>query len=162
MSWYRIAEPIQMAPRNLSVLDMVRGSENTMLTIGRAEFLLGPTQRIKSGPPTPIPDGLDHYKAYKIIDAADMQMSVEISTAERVDQREITRPIYLCVSTEEWHHEKHFSSTHPRDCFVVYQLDAQPRDEKVSTIDQFGLNQLRASKSQWICVRASLLKSAPD
>ena len=49
--------------------------------------------------------------------------------------------------------------THERAGFVVYSLAPQKtRDQKtVSTLDQFGLNELTLSHGQWLMARATLL-----
>ena len=159
LTWYRIGNPVASSPRTLSVLDRVRGENGTRLTLGDAEYVLSPAQRILSGPPEQIPDGLDHYVAYRIVDAKPLQMSIEIRAAETTQRREVSRPLYCCLAAKQWHHEDFIDVTHPRDCFVVYEMDSQSNDEKLSTIDQFGMNRLRATESQWLGVRAAVFAS---
>jgi hypothetical protein len=139
------------------VLDFVRGADSTDLTIESSAYLLSPAQRITTGAPSPIPDGLDYYKAYKIIDAAALNQTVELTDATGSTKRKLGKPLLLCVPTKEWHHEEFFDASHGRACLVVYELDERENQQKFSTIDQFGLNQLQATKSQWLCVRGSLL-----
>tara|TARA_R110002049_G_scaffold27321_4_gene94467 strand:+ start:4624 stop:5436 length:813 start_codon:yes stop_codon:yes gene_type:complete len=162
LNWYQIADPGPAPQRRVTVIDLVRGGANSELKIGQAEFLLCPAQRIVSGPPHPIPAGLDHYVAFKVIQPVEMQIGVDVQSAGGTQRRILTRPIYCCVSTRQWHHSQFIDSTHPRDCFVVYQLDAQGIDVKLSTIDQFGLNRLQATESNWLCVLGSLVTPDPS
>ena len=162
LNWYRIVDAKQEPRRKVSVLDMVRDNDHRTLTIGNAGYLLTPAQRIGSGPPDAIPHGLDHYKAYQVFDAASVEMPVEIIESDQSKTRSLAKPIFVCVPVQQWHHEDHIEASHPRDGFVVYELDSQPRTQKVNTIDQFGLNELQKTKSDWLCVRATLLESIAE
>ena len=163
LSWYKItSQPKQEPRRTISVLDLVRGGENTELSIREAEFFLSPSQSISTGTPDPVPAGLEQYKAYRVIDGAAVGREIEVVDADEKETRKLLRPLFVCIAVEEWHHDEHFASSHPRGCFVVYQLDSKTSDEKISTIDQFGLNQLRASSSDWLCVRGTLLVSGAE
>ena len=139
-----------------------RTGENTELSIREAEFFLSPSQSISTGTPDPVPAGLDQYKAYQVIDGAAVGREIEVVDADEKETRKLLRPLFVCIAVEEWHHDEHFASSHPRGCFVVYQLDSKTSDEKISTIDQFGLNQLRESSSDWLCVRGTLLVSGAE
>jgi hypothetical protein len=159
LSWYRIQSPKQEPSRRITVLDLVRGSENMDLTVGTAEFFLSPTQQVESGPPDPVPTGVDHYIAYKVLDPPDIKMSVEITNAEASSARELAKPLFVCVATEEWHHDEYFEASHPRACLVVYQLNTAKTELRVNTLDQFGLNQLQSQSSHWLGVRGTVLVS---
>lgn len=156
LAWYKIVNAKKQAPRKVAVLDLIRGSESTPLTIGAAEYFLTPAQRITTGPPSEIPGGLDHYKAYRILDAPSRELVVTLTDSAGPAERKVGKPIFLCVAAKEWHHEEHFPASHPEAGFVVYELDDQEHAEKFSLIDQFGLNQVTVSKSRWLCVRAML------
>ncbi len=162
LTWYKILDPKREPQRKVEVLDFARGADHTSLTIESAEYLLSPAQRITSGPPSDIPDGLDHYIAYRIIDAPSLELTVELSDSYAAAKRKLGKPLFLCVAAQEWHHDEFFEASHRRACLVVYQLNEQDQQKQFSTIDQFGLNQLRSSKSQWLCVRGSLLKKSVD
>jgi hypothetical protein len=162
LSWYKIVQPKGEPQRTVSVLDLVRGGEDMELSISKAEFFLSPSQSIATGTPDPVPAGLDQYKAYQVIDGAAVDREIEVVDADEKETRKLLRPLFVCIAVEEWHHDEHFASSHPRGCFVVYQLDSKTSDEKFSTIDQFGLNQLRASSSDWLCVRGALLVSGAE
>jgi len=157
LNWYQIVGGKKEATRRVSVLDFMRGADNTELTIESAEYLLSPAQRITTGAPSDIPEGLDYYKAYKIVDAAALNRTVEVTDSAGGTKRQLGKPLLLCVPTKEWHHDEFFDASHDRACLVVYGLDTREQQQKFSTIDQFGLNQLQATKSQWLCVRGSLL-----
>ena len=160
--WYKIAKPKKESSRKVTVIDLLRGADVPPLTIGAAEYFLSPAQRITTGPPSEVPHGLDHYKAYRILDAPFLNLDVTLTESAGPAKRRVGKPLFLCVAAEEWHHEEHFKASHRRDCFVVYELDLRDHAEKFSLIDQFGLNQVSASKSRWLCVRARLSANAHD
>ena len=156
LAWYKIENPKPMTSRKVKVLDLVRGMKTEPFEITTAEYFLTPAQRITTGPPSEVPVGLDHYKAYRIVDAPALELEVEIKGSVGDGKRTVGRPVLLCVPAEEWHHAEYFPATHPSGCFVVYELDASELSEQYSFIDQFGLNQLGASASRWLCVRGAL------
>ena len=157
LNWYRIGNPMEASPRTVSVLDLIGGEDGSKLTLGAAEFVLSPAQRIQSGPPDQIPEGLDHYIAYRIVDPSKLGTPIDIESGGNTQSRKVVRSVFCCVSAKQWHHDEFIDATHPRDCFVVYEMESRPNAEKFSTIDQFGMNRLRASKSVWLGVRATLL-----
>jgi hypothetical protein len=159
LNWYRIASPKQEPNRRVTVLDLVRGSENMDLSIGKTEFFLSPAEKIESGPPDPVPSGVDHYTAYKVTDAADVKLPVEITGASSTEARDVAKPLFVCIATKEWHHDEFFDVSHPRACLVVYQLNSLKTDLRVNTLDQFSLNRLELHSSDWLCVRGTLLGS---
>lgn len=162
LAWYKIVDGAKDAPRKVSVLDLVRGANSPPLTIESAEYFLSPAQRITTGAPAVIPHGLDHYKAYRIADAPSQNLDLKLTESEGPSQRRVGKPLFLCVATEEWHHEEHFPATHQTGCFVVYELDSREQTGDIGLIDQFGLNQLRIQQSKWLCVRAMLLPDGQD
>ncbi|NND96231.1 MAG: hypothetical protein HKN47_02745 [Pirellulaceae bacterium] len=162
LNWFKIVKPAGEPVRELSVLDMVRGDGSKSLKIQNAEYLLSPSQLITSGTPDEIPDGLDHYKAYRIIDASALDRKVTLTNSVGPAQRTLGKPIFVCLAVREWHHDEYFSATHPSDCFVVYELDAHDQEQKFSTIDQFGLNELQSTENRWLCVRAALLRTTSN
>ena len=159
LNWYKIVEPKNEAIHDVVVLDMIRGSANKSLKIQTAEYFLAPSQLITSGVPDPIPGGLDHYQAFRVIDAPGISKDLTVTSSVGPEKRQLGKPLFVCLPVREWHHDDYVSATHPNDCFVVYELDEQPLVQTFSTIDQFGLNELKSSKNQWLCVRAALLRS---
>jgi hypothetical protein len=115
-----------------------------------------------SGIPDDIPDGLDHYKAYRVVDATDVDLVVETLNVSdsKSAKRKLGRPVFVCLPTTQWHHDEHIEATHPKDGFVVYEMDQQFNSVTYSTIDQFGLNELRGKSSKWLAVRAAVLDLA--
>ncbi len=162
LAWYKIVNAKREVARKVTVLDPIRGSEDATMTIGSADYFLSPAQRISTGPPSEIPHGLDHYKAYRILDAPSRELEVNLTGTTGPANRRIGKPLFLCVAAEEWHHDEHFPASHRKACFVVYELDPQDRSEQISLIDQFGLNQINTSKSRWLCVHAMLSSKTLD
>ena len=46
LAWYEIVDAKKEAPRNVTVIDLIRGAESTPVTIESAEYFLSPAQRI--------------------------------------------------------------------------------------------------------------------
>lgn len=162
LNWFKIVDAPKEPIRQLSVLDMVRGSSNKALTIQGAEYLLSPSQLITTGVPDAIPAGLDHYKAYRVVDAPSLDQQVVLNDSFGPAERKLGVPRFVCLPVRQWHHDEYVSATHANDCFVVYELDEQDHEQKFSTMDQFGLNELETSKSVWLCVRAALLPTRSE
>ena len=157
LAWYKIVDGKPEGSRKVAVLDLIRGGDPAPLTIESAEYFLSPAQRITSGPPSEIPEGLDHYKAYRVVDAPSREVDVELSESAGPAKRTIGTPRFLCVAAEEWHHDEHFAASHRQAGFLVYELDPHEHSQPISMIDQFGLNQISTSSSRWLCVRAVIL-----
>ena len=157
LTWFELVAPAVEPVREIDVLDMIRGGSNKSLRIKSAEFLLTPAQLITTGAPESVPDGLDHYKAYRIVDAPSLDQEVTLTDISGPRKRRLGKPLFVCLPVREWHHDEFFAASHPNDCFVVYQLDERSHDATFSTLDQFGLNELRAQARRWLCVRAALL-----
>lgn len=158
LSWYKIVRPETEPVREIVVLDMVRGSANKLLKIQAAEYLLSPSQLITTGAPDDIPSGLDHYKAYRVVSPPSLDLDVNLTNSVGPEKRRLGKPIFVCLAVREWHHEEYSDTSHPNDCFVVYELDEHEHSHSFSTVDQFGLNELQSSKAQWLCVRAAWLR----
>lgn len=158
LNWFEITNRSQEPLRSLSILDLVRGGSNKNLNIGAAEYFLSPAQRITTGTPDPIPEGLDLYKAYRIIDGTPVGIDLSLTDAMGSPNVKVGRPLYVCLPTSEWHHDETFTPSHPKDCFVVYELEGSNYEGSFSTIDQFGLNELQAGTRRWVCVRAAFLR----
>lgn len=162
LSWFEIVDSAVEPVREVIILDMIRGGSDKKLRIQSAEYLLSPSQLITTGAPEPVPDGLDHYKAYRIVDAPALDREVTLSDSLGPGKRRLGKPLFVCLAVREWHHDEYFNVSHPYDCFVVYELDEQEHAEELSTLDQFGLNALQTSTSQWLCVRAAWLPAKAE
>lgn len=157
LNWFEIVTPTVEPVREIEVLDMIRGGASKSLRIKSAEYFLSPSQLITAGAPESVPGGLDHYKAYRIVNAPSIDQDVTLTDMNGVTKRRLGKPLFVCLPVREWHHDEYFAASHPNDCFVVYQLDERSHAEKFSTLDQFGLNELQTQGHQWLCVRAALL-----
>lgn len=158
MNWFAIKDAVAQPKREVDVLDMVRGAASKRLRIGNEAFLISPSQLLTSGTPDEVPEGLDIYKAYEIHDSTAVGLKLGIDSSLGKGTATVGKPVYLCMPTEEWHHDETFPITHLNDCFVVYEIDSQPTTSTFNTIDQFGINELKGSNVTWICVRAAFLR----
>ena len=154
--WYKITNPIPAPAKQITCIDVVRGEESDKLEIGSAEFFLNPAQRLANGPPSKVPHGLDLYKAHRVIGEAARKVQIDIAGESKSAKRVFGKPLFVCIPTDEWHHDEYTPATHRKNAFVVYEVDEQPVDSRFTLIDQFGLNQVTAKKSCWICVAATV------
>ena len=137
---------------------MVRAA-NKRLTVGNESYPFT-VATARTGHSDEVPDGLD--KAYEIIDAALLKLKLKIESSIGKGSVMVGKPIYLCTPAVEWHHDETFAVTHPNDCFVVYQVEEQLTTVTFNTIDQFGLNELKGTSIQLVCVRAAFLRDKTD
>ena len=157
LNWYKITEPTSEPQRILSVRDALRGNEAHQITIEDSAFLLSPAQRITTGPPSELPDGLNHLKAYKIVKGPQLSEKVELTGAFGPKDRTAVKAAFFCVPVEQWHHHDRFPIKDSQRCMLVYELLPQEHTSSVTTIDQFGLNNLEVRSSKWLCVPAQIV-----
>lgn len=158
LNWFEIINRRQEPTRSIDTLDLVRGGSNKTLKIGSAEFLLSPAQRITSGAPESIPEGLDLYKAYRVLDPESVGFELTLTDADGDADVKVGKPLFVCLPTSQWHHEESILPSHPKDCLVVYEISGNVPKNSYSTIDQFGLNELASGKRRWLCTRAAFLR----
>ena len=165
--WYKVERDPQPAEqRKIKTLDFLRNGKNLELKIeSEPSFLLSPAQYLSAGEPAPVPEGLDHYLAFKVTEEASIGKSVQLTgrlNGEKTSQRQVGKAAYICLPTSEWHHDEHFEVSHRLTCFVAYELDRSVKDgtnQKLSTLDQFGLNQLTVQgPSRMLLARGAILK----
>jgi hypothetical protein len=155
LNWYTIKDGSRESG-TLRIRDSLRGEQSYPVTIAEAAFLLSPAQRISSGPPSPLPEGLNYMIAYRVVDAPPADPPATSPGGPRAS-RVAGRPAYLCLPVEEWHHDEHFPVQDARTCLIVYETEPQAAESRISTIDQFGLNELTATSRAWSCVSAEVV-----
>jgi hypothetical protein len=158
LNWYKIAEHAKEPQRTLSIRSSLPGNQPQKITIENAAFLLSPTQRVTNGPPTPISETLGYFKAYKIVNALRSIEKVQLRDSFARQHRQLTQPAFLCVPVSHWHHAQHSPVKNQEGCLIVYELLPEEISLHLTTIDQFGLNKLTATSSQWLAVHATLLE----
>jgi hypothetical protein len=161
VNWYKITKPTTAPRRVLSVRDALRRSDTQQITIKDVAFVLLPAQRVTTGPPSRVPDRLNHFKAYKILDATQIRHKVELKRSFGPEERTVTNALFFCVPVEQRHHDEHFPIKDARNCILVYELLPVKHNVRITTIDQFGLNRLEAECSKWLCVPAEIVGDAP-
>ncbi|TWU08138.1 DUF7450 family protein [Stieleria varia] len=161
LNWYSIEKnnpPRVPSIREVTILDRVRGSENQTLKLGPAAYQLIPSQWLTTGTPDEIPAGLDHYTAYEVVEGPQVDLVVSLITPEEKSSRKVGKPIFICVPSNQWHHDESVKPSHESDGFVVYELDSSDFAKEFTVIDQFGLNQITAASSKWIACHAAIMK----
>ena len=152
LNWYKIEKPVAEPRRVLSVRDPLRGNGRHQIVIENAAFLLSPSQRVTSGPPSRIPAELNPFKAYRIVGSVTGNWKAKLTGSFGPEERVATKAVFLCVPVQQWHHDEHFAIKNPAACMLVYELIPNEVKLKVSTIDQFGLNSLAVSSTKWMCL----------
>lgn len=161
LNWFKIAKPAEEPERVVTVRDALRGKDTQQMTIERPVYLLSPSQRLKSGSPSPIPDKLNYFMAYEINDSPAIKQPVKLAGAFGPEDRTATKAVLLCLPVEQWHHHQHSPVKNAQRCLVVYELLPHLHASTVNTIDQFGLNKLETQSSKWLCVDAQLVGRGP-
>lgn len=165
MQWYEIKNRQGQGKASQKALDLVSSSSQTHTISASPKYFVSPAQQLSEGEPAPIPGGLDHYLAFPVLEtqkgaSTSAGKAVEIVSASGKESRTTAKPVFVCLPASEWHHDESFEVTHERAGFIVYALDrqeTQAQETVVSTLDQFGLNELTISHSQWLMARATLL-----
>ena len=157
LGWYEIDSDDKSLKKSVRVLDALRGGSNIELTLSSAEYLLCPTQVITRGPPAEIPHGLDFYKAHRVVDGKELNVKLRIGRGDSSIECTVGKPVYVCIAANHWHHDDHTPASHPDQCFVVYEINEREETGAISSMDQFGLNQLKPDKVKMVCVLGKLL-----
>ena len=144
LTWYQIRKPKPEPVKEIVLGDTFSGTKSFSLTLGAPAYYLIPAQSIKDGPPTDIPENLNHFIAFRIIDVDSVELPEPTPG----------KPAFVCVPAEEWHHADHSPIKSEKTWFMVYETQAQPAAAKVTTIDQFGLNALTIDEKQFVYVPA--------
>ncbi len=159
LNWYSIERPTDASDQVLSVRDTLQGTNTYSITIGKPALLLSPAQRLATGSPSEIPEGLNYFKAYEIVKGSPEGKEVKLSDTFGSRNRKVLKAAYFCVPVEHWHHDQHSAVKSKENCLVVYELQPQDVTKSVTTLDPFGLNTLKTSSSKWLCVPAQIIRT---
>lgn len=144
LTWYEIRKPKSEPVKKIVLTDEFSAQQSFSVMLGAPAFYLIPAQTIQDGPPNDIPEELNHFIAFRI------------ANVDSVTMPEPTpgKPAFVCVPAEEWHHADHVPIKTAKKLFMVYEVESQPSEGKVTTIDQFGLNGLTTGTKQFVYVPA--------
>lgn len=117
--------------------------------LGEAKYFLSATQHLSDGPPASFPERLSHFVAYSIVGGGS-------ETTPTAPASDLSRPAFVCIPAEEWHHDEHFPVRDPLGCWVVYETTGTSGAREMATLDQFGLNRLELRESKWLCLPARM------
>ncbi len=156
-NWYKISRPAQKLNQIVSVTDPFREKNKIQLDIQDSAFLLSPSQKVSSGSPGEVPEGMGCFQAFEIRNGTGTRMSISLSHAVGPQRRIMIKLAYICFPAEQWHHHEHFPVKNWEECLLVYQLEPLEIDRTITTIDQFGLNKLSVKSTNLLCVPAKLI-----
>jgi hypothetical protein len=156
-NWYKIEKPSRQPERLLSVRSPFSGKDPFEVAIGDAACLLSPAKRLTTGPPSDASEELSYLKGYRILEGRDLRKKVKLTLETGSESHTITKPAFLCVPAEEWHHHEHFPVTNKDGCLLVYELLPKSQTGSITTIDQFGLNKLEVSSRRYLLAPAKIM-----
>lgn len=165
LTWYQIAKSSTAKPAiktttMLSVSNPFNTSRKLNLRLGEAKFLLSPAQSITSGPPTPVAETLNLFKAYQVevIEGQDDADFGKLALPDASGRSEVKlgQPIMVAVPAQQWHHEEQLPIKDASSLLLIYEIDDVSAAKKATIIDQFGLNSLDVDQSSMIAIDARL------
>ena len=134
LTWYRLFQESTEPTRRVVVRNQF-GDAN--LWIGKVEALLCPAQKLEDG--SVFPDGLDHFKVYKVLDYGQPPNKV-VALKDQFGSEKATVfiPDYFAVPVLKQAGRKEFPIHNPVAHLVIYRTTQKTREVKTSAMDQFG------------------------
>ena len=71
LTWYELEETVEEPRRRVTFTNQF--GEDQVIVIQNALYLLLPTTKLLNRPPRKVPDDLDHYKCYEVVEAPDVE-----------------------------------------------------------------------------------------
>ncbi|MEM0924653.1 MAG: hypothetical protein AAGJ83_01315, partial [Planctomycetota bacterium] len=87
LTWYKVRKPGWKSDREVTV--SVADQKKTY-RLGAPRFFLMPVQILTQGPPSPVPDLLNHFLVFETVEP------------------ESDQEVFVAVPAEEWHHDENF------------------------------------------------------
>ncbi len=121
-------------------------------TVGEAEFLLVPTQKIE--PNSSMPKDFNHFKAYKVLAGEFKPVKVELT--DQFDKEgkpvtvEVTKPLFFCNPTMK-NKEPIVNERYHLACYAIEKAPAT-KVQSVNTADQFAKRKLDLGPAAMLCV----------
>lgn len=131
------------------------GEDSVEVVIGNAACLLSPAKRLTTGRPSDASEELSYLKRYRILEGRDLRKKVQLTLGSDSESNTVTKPAFLCLPTDEWHHEEHFPIQNKDGCLMIYELLPTSQTSNITTIDQFGLNKLETNSRQYVLTPAT-------
>lgn len=127
--------------------------------LGHADFLLVPTEKIKTGSKPP-PATLDHYKCYE---ASGNRLDKKVSLRDEYDGKTaktvtVEQPCFWCNPATKTHGTKTFKINNPKQYLACYLIKPQTRfspPKLERTKDQFGTHKMVVMFPNLLCVPAT-------
>ncbi len=122
------------------------------LEVGRALYLVVPTQKIQPGN-HPFPQNLDHFKCYE---AFGQPVSIPVGLTDQFGQEpdvKAVEPQLLCNPTEKIHNNVETPILNPLDHLVCYRLEGTiPQINGAFVRNQFGTESLHLDIADLLCL----------
>lgn len=129
LTWYKVRKPGWKSDQEVTV---AVGDQKKTYRLGAPQFFLMPVQILTQGPPSPVPDLLNHFLVFETVEP------------------ESDQSVFVAVPAEEWHHDENFPIKSKDSWLVISkQTDDDKLVDSMSTLDQFGLNQLTPGQPKY-------------
>lgn len=157
-AWYEISQPIAPATKTVRVEHPWKSGEVITVKIGDPAFFLSPSRHLVSGPPVDIPADNNLMKAYAIEGWMAELKTILLENTWGKRERKLGNLLFVCVPCEEWHHDEHLPIKDADRCLLVFDVPSQTLSRQETIIDQFGLNQLTVTASNWIGLESRIIQ----
>jgi hypothetical protein len=148
LNWYRLRQEEREPTRRVSVENQF-GKQQLVIDI--AALLAVPTKKSLDGR-TYVPEGLDHYKVYRVVEGKPVNKKVALVDQFGRENNIAIRPVFFCVPVSKQHGSRTNKIVNERDHLVVYLMERRKHEIKFETSDQFGVNTLKTRACPWLCV----------
>lgn len=125
LTWYRLEETVLDPTRQVTFTNQF--GKDQKIVIDQAHYLLLPTSKLLDRPPDNVPEELDHYKCYEVIEETDVNTgeTVKIEDQFSVDEAVIVGDlVYFCVPANKFLGPEASSPglLNPVDHLAVYEI----------------------------------------
>ena len=124
---------------------------STTLQIAQAIGLMVPTQKIVPGNHEP-PQGLDHYKLYRVINGEAPMVNVSLEDQFMSENNVVGTPMVFGVPCAKLHNGELNPINNPVDHLVIYRLENRNLNVAVESSDQFGDCSFSARRCKFLAV----------
>ncbi len=125
--------------------------EDGIMRIANAFGLMVPTQKLDPGDHD-FPNGLDHYKLYRVIQGE--RVAKRVSLKDQFVSRNyfVGRPVILAVPCAKRHNGQVFEISHPNEFLTIYKIRNRNLNIPVKSKDQFGEWRFEVRRSKLLAV----------
>ena len=156
LNWYTVQESALESGRTLLLTDLL-SARPYRVKLAEPRYLLSPAQKVTTGNPAAIPQGLNYFLAYRIEESDQPLDEFKNRVIGKSPRRKLLSPYLICLPVEERHHFDRFPVKAKGVLLVVYKATPRSQEGNISTLDQFGVNRLEMLSNDWIYIKGRML-----